>query len=45
MNIVPAALLHENGLPFYTPLIVDKETKTLYYFVDKETKTTILRGE
>ncbi|MFT3655116.1 hypothetical protein DALLNEIH_01536 [Bacillus sp. B01(2024)] len=45
MNIAPAALLHENGLPFYTPLIVDKETKSLYYFVDKETKTAILRGE
>lgn len=45
MNKTIAALLHENGLPFYIPLIVDKETKSLYYFVDKETNTAILRGE
>ncbi len=35
----------KTGRLFYIPLIVDKETKSLYYFVDKETKIAILRGE
>lgn len=45
MNKTIGGPLHENGAPFHILLIVDKETKSLYYFVDKETKTAILRGE